>query len=175
MPRGVYQRGPSKATPTVIRTLRPDEPVPDGEPRRYRDRDGYVRLRWRVGVRQYVEVREHRAIVGHIPDLHVHHLNHDTSDNRPENLVHMTPAEHAAHHAASQRRVDVEQAKRLYEAGLSTVQIGRLQGVDPSNVWRQLNRIGYRMRPKPGADLKTREGRTWRPLLLEYIDRQARR
>jgi hypothetical protein len=24
-------------------------------------------------------------------------------------------------------------------------------------------------------DLKTREGRTWRPLLLEYIDRQARR
>lgn len=29
---------------------------------------------------------------------HVHHINHDRSDNRVENLEVMTPTEHAKHH-----------------------------------------------------------------------------
>lgn len=151
MPRGVYQRGPSKARRKVIRTLGPDEARPSWEPYRYADRAGYIRLRWRVGVAEYIEVREHRAVVGDVPGLHVHHLNHDPSDNRPENLVHLTPAEHSAIHAAHHRKVDLAEAIRLYESGLSTLAIGRLMGVDHSNVWRSLHKAGYKMRSRAAA------------------------
>lgn len=37
----------------------------------------------------------------------VHHINHDPSDNRPENLAVMTAAEHAAVHAEDRRRAEV--------------------------------------------------------------------
>lgn len=53
-------------------------------------------------VRGYVY--EHRLvaclIVGRILDrsTHVHHINHDTTDNRPENLEVVTHAEHGVRH-----------------------------------------------------------------------------
>src|SRR5581483_6189066 len=60
----------------MIRYLRPGDPIPEGEPRRYSTPKGYVRLRWKVGPYEYVEAWEHRVLVGN-PDGHqVHHVNH---------------------------------------------------------------------------------------------------
>lgn len=83
-----------------IRQLKPGEPVPEGEPRRYTsDSRGYVRLRWRVGKGEYVETYEHRLIAG-LPAAEVHHDNEVKDDNRPENLHVLGKSEHAAEHGA---------------------------------------------------------------------------
>lgn len=57
----------------------------------------------------------HRVVVENIlqrelrEDEVVHHVNHDTRDNRPENLKVMTRSEHAKHHASlpGQKWVDL--------------------------------------------------------------------
>lgn len=81
-----------------IRQLKPGEPLPEGEPRRYTsDARGYVRLRWKVGKGEYVETYEHRLIAG-VPPAHVHHENEDKTDNRPSNLHVLSPEEHHREH-----------------------------------------------------------------------------
>lgn len=58
-------------------------------------------------------VLEHRLVMEELlgrrlaEDEIVHHVNHDPSDNRPENLAVMTAAEHALVHAEDRRRVEV--------------------------------------------------------------------
>lgn len=125
-----------------IRMLRHGEEPPASEPRRYQSR-GYVRLRWKVGPRQYVECYEHRLVAGLPPDgFEVHHLNGVKDDNRPENLAVLTPDEHREHHA-SERRLDDDEVRRLYvEQGLTTVQIARRIGCNNSAVFRSLRRSG---------------------------------
>lgn len=150
MPRGVYQRGPSRAKPKVVRTWTPGDPIPDGEPSRYPDRDGYVRLRWKVGVMEYVEAREHRFLTATEPGRHVHHRNGTKGDNRPVNLARLGASEHAQLHGLARRRFNRTVAIEMYESGMSTPAIGRALGVDPSNIWRGLHREGYVMRPRPG-------------------------
>lgn len=127
--------------PPVIRWLREGE-VPTGEPRRYLASSGYVRLRWRMGD-EYVECFEHRWVMGAGPGEQVHHINHDRSDNRPENLKLVTPTEHGAEH----RRHDHDEVVRLYESGLSSLDIRDLLGIDPGAVSRILAAAGVPARP----------------------------
>ncbi|GGH33995.1 HNH endonuclease [Microbacterium album] len=98
-----------------IRTLRAGDPIPAGEPRRYLTGAGYIKLRWKVGVEDYVEVYEHRFVMG-MPDddLQVHHRNRGRRDNRPENLVVLSAAEHRALHDAEDRP---EFERRMAERG----------------------------------------------------------
>lgn len=62
--------------------------------------DGYVRVRTGPNTRQ----REHREVAAATlgrplrPDEHVHHMNGDKTDNRPENLEVLSVREHALRH-----------------------------------------------------------------------------
>jgi hypothetical protein len=86
---------------TSTRTLKHGDPTPAGQPSRYLNDRGYVRLRWLVGSASYIEVYEHRLVMGLPPrELEVHHINHVKTDNRRENLVVLTKIEHAKLHAA---------------------------------------------------------------------------
>lgn len=80
------------------------------------------------------------------PDDHVHHINHDSTDNRLENLEVLSPEEHATLHADETRK-DWERARYLYEVqGWSTVQVAAELGTHPGNVSRQLRSLGVEMR-----------------------------
>lgn len=82
-----------------VRALRHGDAIPKGEPRRYLNDAGYIRLRWLVGVDEYVEAYEHRVVMGLPPeDLEVHHKNRRRDDNRPKNLLLLTKSEHALLH-----------------------------------------------------------------------------
>lgn len=164
-----------RSTFSAIRTLRYDEPLPDSEPRRYRDGGGYVRLRWKVGVNEYVEQYEHRVVAGlpH-PRYDVHHLNGDRTDNRPENLEVVERGEHASRHGAerprkygpyrsrqAQAKAGRATARRerfaarrarvreLYDEGMTTTAIAELLGVDSSTVSRDLRAAGGHGRTGP--------------------------
>jgi hypothetical protein len=155
-----------------IRTLGSNEPLPEGAPRRYRNGGGYIRLRWKVGTNRYVEEYEHRIIAGRPPQwMHVHHVNGDKSDNRPENLLVMTPTDHQHLHDQIKRTQDLRygnrralraeawkserqdrreeqlrEIKELYASGLSTIEVGERVGLDNSTVFRKLSAAGVAMR-----------------------------
>jgi hypothetical protein len=73
---------------------------------RYVDKDGYVRVHmpshhraWRMGyVYEHILVMESKIGCPVLRDMHVHHINGDGSDNRPENLELVTPSEHNQRH-----------------------------------------------------------------------------
>jgi len=82
----------------VYRMLQPGEAIPSWEPKRKRDQQGYVVLVWRVGSYSYVMVREHRLMAQADYGMHVHHVNGQRDDNRPENLQVLSPSEHIKWH-----------------------------------------------------------------------------
>jgi hypothetical protein len=127
--------------------LKSGDPVPDFPPRRYPDNRGYVRLRWTVGRNREVEVWEHRVRDGFVVDAeHVHHDNHVPSDNRQDNLIPLTAAEHLALHGV-ERRKDWDKVVDLYRQGCAIPEISRLLGRNPGNVSRILAWSGVEIRP----------------------------
>lgn len=101
-----------------VRSLRSDEADPPGEPRRYPDSSGYVRLRWKVAPRQYVE-RYERDTDGSI------------LRTRPK---------------AEQKRIDVARAAEMYGAGENLPAIAEALGCDAGALSRALRRHGVSMR-----------------------------
>ena len=126
-----------------IRRLRPGEAIPNGEPRRYPTRDGYIVLRWKVGVRTYLDALEHRIVDGRITTAeHVHHINHNTTDNRPSNLEGLTSGDHRREHT----RIDYDEAWRLYEQGHSTTKVASDLGCTAGQISRGLRQRGHTLR-----------------------------
>lgn len=128
----------------MIRQLHAGERIPEGEPRRYKAGHGYVRLRWRVGKGEYVEVYEHRVRDGVVVDLHVHHLDHVKDHNNPSNLVVLTQAEHMrVHHGQS---IPIDEARELYLKGWTPAQLGKRYDLAGWTVTRYLRAAGVPMR-----------------------------
>ena len=138
-----------------IRTLKPGERVPEHKPRRFPDRRGYIRLRWKVATNQYVETLEHRIDGGVVTDApNVHHRNHDPGDNRPENLLALSVGEHTSIH--NPMTWDVAEATRLYAEGWSTIDLGQRYCVNPVSVYRGLRKRGVSMRPPGSKTMRSR-------------------
>ena len=135
-----------------IRYLKAGDPIPEGEPRRYKDPRGYVRLRWKLGKGDYLEAWEHRILTGAVDGQHVHHVNRDTGDNSPENLVILAAGEHSKTHAA-ERRLDDARIVWAYLDGATTVQIADELGCTPGAVSRVLKRNSVMTRTS--TDYKT--------------------
>lgn len=138
-----------------LRSLGPGEQVPDDKPRRYIRSNGYVLLRWRIAPRHYVEAYEHRVFDGRVTITeHVHHINHDRADNRPENLLPLSAAEHSSLHGNPRWWV---QAARMYSSGLSTYQVGKQLGRNPASVYRALVQMGVPTRKEARIAIPNRE------------------
>ena len=126
-----------------IRRIRPGNPIPLSKPSRYTTSDGYVILRWKVGVRSYIETLEHRIIDGYVTTArHVHHINHDRSDNRQTNLEGLSPKEHSQRHHIT----DWAEAWQLYEQGHSTTEVGNRLGCSAGHISRGLRKQGHTLR-----------------------------
>jgi HNH endonuclease len=149
----------NKRCGNTIRTLKPGERVPDGAPRRHPSDHGYIRLRWKVGTKAYVETYEHRVIDGRVTtEEHVHHVNGVRTDNRPENLRPMSAEDHSVVHGDPVWWV---RAARLYTSGLSTYQVGKRLTRDPASVYRALVKMGVPLRKEARIAIPRheREGR----------------
>lgn len=127
---------------TVIRSL---VDVPEGSPRRYSDGRGYVLLIWKVGRRRYKWCFEHRLVMG-FPDGHVHHKNHDKSDNRPENLEALDERAHSREHHP--RGFPIDRAIELYQSGLTLKAVALQLGALPTSVLRSFQRLGIQRRKR---------------------------
>lgn len=139
----------------TTRYLAPGEAVPEHEPRRYLASHGYIRLRWKVAPKTYVETYEHRVFNGRVTDAeHVHHVNRDRADNRPSNLRPLSADDHALEHAAIPWWA---QAAMLYTQGLSTYEVGEKLSRNPATVYRALKRMGVQIRTEARIAIPKRE------------------
>lgn len=143
----------------TIRQLSPGSPLPAGEPRRYKTGHGYIRLRWKVAQREYVETYEHRVDGDRVTVApHVHHRNHKKDDNDPSNLVALSTAEHGRQH----RRIDWDVVARMYQAGDTTTAIASALECDAGQVSRILKRMNTPTRSRMDYAVQVTEGQVRR-------------
>jgi len=110
----------------------------------------YTNLYWSDGNGGNVRVYEHRVFNGVVlPDcVEVHHLDHDTHNNDPSNLIILSRADHRAEHADDPRPEDIVhcwQSRRWR----SQREMARHLGVSEPAVSRALSNAGIPPR-KPG-------------------------
>lgn len=142
---------PRPATDPSVHYLRPGEPIPKGEPKRYINVHGYAILRWRVAPRTYVETLEHRVINGRVTTAeHVHHIDRNKLNNHPSNLLHMDASDHLHAHY----RIPRADVARLYAAGYTTIEIAELYDTFPGNISRIVRGEGVPTRR--GLDARSR-------------------
>lgn len=118
---------------------------------RYVTTTGYIRLKapGHVMAKDRGWVFEHRMVAydqgwltGPEDRRHVHHVNRNKTDNRPENLRVVTHAEHGTHH----RTIEWDRAPAMYESGMTTTQIAAALGTFSGGVSRRLRQAGVTMR-----------------------------
>ena len=82
-----------------------------------RIKDGYVELRIEVNNRTHWQ-RRYRLVYdtfmgGRIKGMHIHHIDHNTFNDSPENLIMMTREDHAAYHGIHYNTKGVGSARML--------------------------------------------------------------
>lgn len=115
-------------------------------PARNQTSQGYIRVHIpeHPMAHAYGWVYEHRMVAYDLGWIqpgdgrHVHHKNHDRTDNRPENLEVLSHVAHAREH----RTTDRPRALALYAAGLSTIAVAADLGTFPGNLSRILAEEG---------------------------------
>ena len=128
--------------------LRPGDPVPTWEPRRFQEARGYVVVRWFLESKRHLVSYEHRIAAG-LPTADVHHRNGAKSDNAVDNLQILDRREHGKHHA--QCTWDIDEARLLYLAGSSLAQLAAKYGITRSNVYLRFTRHGGLRRTRSEA------------------------
>lgn len=99
-----------------MRRLRPSETIPASRPTISTTSNGYTLLTWSD---EGVTVLEHRVFNGQVvpPGVHVHHIDHDRTNNDPSNLMLVTPSQHRALHATGVGPVSGLRARGVASAG----------------------------------------------------------
>jgi hypothetical protein len=81
-----------------ITQLRAGEQPPAGArklPATYRNAAGYLRERWQVGQRRYVERYRHRSVARPSGNAEVHHRDGNRANDARSNLENLSPSRHA--------------------------------------------------------------------------------
>lgn len=155
-----------------MRRLTPGESIPASQPTISTTSNGYTLLTWHA---EQVSVLEHRVFGGRVvpPGIHVHHVDHDRTNNDPANLMLVTPAEHRALHAEGAGSVvglrarggaspgkpvhDHDTIERMFLDGQSQNDIARTLRVSPGWVSTVLTRRGHAPRQRPVTDEERRD------------------
>ncbi len=132
---------------TFRRTIQSTAEVPSGPPlSRTQDKRGYVELIWKVGPKSYLRCYEHRLVTG-FQRGHVHHVNHDKSDNRPINLEVLKAGAHIREHGyPGANRMDLSESeiRGLFESGLGAPTIAARLHVSTMPVQRIMRKLGLK-------------------------------
>lgn len=135
----------------MIKTLKMGERVPDFPPKRYTKSQRYVKLRWKIGKREYLEVWEHQVVDGVVSSCITHHVDHNKHNNSEGNLKRCRDD---ADHSKEHRRLDHQEICKLYVVdGMSICRIAAKLHTDDGTITKILHKYNIEMRygkGKPG-------------------------